>query len=80
MNETPTLIALTEAAIDLNALQRAVTTDLDGTVVAFVGTVRGLTPGAAEPVTTRLEYEAYAAMAEAKSHRFGGRNVSPYWA
>lgn len=72
MNETPTLIALTEAAIDLNALQRAVTTDLDGTVVAFVGTVRGLTPGAAEPVTTRLEYEAYAAMAEAKLRQVAG--------
>ena len=58
--------SLTEAAIDLNALQRAVTTDLDGTVVAFIGTVRGVTPGAAEPVTTRLEYEAYASMAETK--------------
>lgn len=62
----PEHLAITGEPIDLNALQRLVTTELDGTVVAFVGTVRGLTPGAAEPVTTALEYEAYAPMARAK--------------
>ena len=66
MTAYPTHLAITADAIDLNALQRVVTTDLDGTVVSFIGTVRGVTPGALEPVTTRLEYEAYAPMARAK--------------
>lgn len=61
--ETPTIIEITHAPIDLNALQRAVTTPHDGAVVLFTGTVRGQT-GALE--TVRLEYEAYTEMALAK--------------
>jgi molybdopterin synthase catalytic subunit len=59
----PTIIAITPDPIDLNALQRAMTTDRDGAVVIFTGTVRGQT-GAEH--TTRLNYEAYADMAHAK--------------
>lgn len=66
MTTQPEYIDITTEPIDLNALQRRVTTPLDGSVVAFVGTVRGMTPGAREPVTERLEYEAYRPMARAK--------------
>ena len=59
----PTLLNISADSIDLNALQRAVTTSRDGAVVAFTGTVRGET-GTAQ--TTQLEYEAYAEMAMRK--------------
>jgi molybdopterin synthase catalytic subunit len=62
MNE-PTIIRITADPIDLNALQRAVTTPRDGAVVLFTGTVRGVT-GAER--TDKLEYEAYTEMAMAK--------------
>jgi molybdopterin synthase catalytic subunit len=62
MNE-PTIIRITADPIDLNALQRAVTTPRDGAVVLFTGTVRGVT-GAER--TNKLEYEAYTEMAKAK--------------
>lgn len=60
----PTILDITPAPIDLNQLQAAITTDADGAVVLFTGTVRGVTQGA--HVTTRLEYEAYREMALAK--------------
>ncbi|BCX05792.1 MAG: hypothetical protein KatS3mg053_3730 [Candidatus Roseilinea sp.] len=59
----PTIVRITSDPIDLNALQRAVTTPHDGAVVIFTGTVRGVT-GAER--TEKLEYEAYAEMAIAK--------------
>jgi molybdopterin synthase catalytic subunit len=59
----PTLTQVDDSPIDLNALQKFVTTDYDGSVVFFIGTVRGKT-GPEE--TTRLEYESYQAMALAK--------------
>ena len=60
---TTTLLDITPNPIDLNELQRRVTSDADGAVVLFTGTVRGKT-GA--NVTTKLEYEAYREMAIAK--------------
>ncbi len=59
----PTYLAVTHEAIDLDFLQRQVTTELDGSAVLFIGTVRKVT---GSDVTTHLEYEAYQAMAEAK--------------
>ncbi|MCS7087186.1 MAG: molybdenum cofactor biosynthesis protein MoaE [Thermoflexales bacterium] len=59
----PTVIEITAAPIDLNALQRAVTTPRDGAVVLFTGTVRGQT---GDVETIQLEYEAYTEMALAK--------------
>lgn len=56
----PEILDITAAPIDLNALQRAVTTGDDGAVVIFTGVVRARTGSA---VTTRLEYEAYTEMA-----------------
>ncbi len=58
--DTITILRLTRDPIDLNALQRAVTTPRDGAVVIFTGTVRGQT-GAHQ--TSWLAYEAYEAMA-----------------
>ncbi len=59
----PTLLRVTEEPIDLNELQRAVTTEYDGAVVTFVGTVRKFSAG---EVTLQLEYEAYTQMALTK--------------
>jgi molybdopterin synthase catalytic subunit len=59
----PTFLEITTAPIDLNNLQRRVTTVRDGAVVLFTGTVRGQT-GAAQ--TQQLEYEAYNNMAVEK--------------
>jgi molybdopterin synthase catalytic subunit len=56
----PTILDITRAPIDLNALQRGVTTPEDGAVVLFTGTVRGVT---GESLTQQLEYEAYQSMA-----------------
>ncbi len=64
----PEVLRITPDPIDLNALQQAVTTDLDGAVVIFTGTVRGhtLSGAGSTGVTTKLEYEAYTEMALAK--------------
>jgi molybdopterin synthase catalytic subunit len=59
----PTITRITSEPIDLDALQRAVTTEHDGAVVIFTGTVRKFT-GA--ETTIALEYEAYTGMAVAK--------------
>lgn len=59
----PTLLQITPVELDLNALQRGVTTENDGAVVFFTGTVRRFS-GA--EITDKLEYEAYAEMAEGK--------------
>lgn len=59
----PTLIRITADPIDLNALQREVTTSRDGAVVLFTGTVRGIT---GDDRTDKLDYEAYAEMATLK--------------
>jgi molybdopterin synthase catalytic subunit len=62
MND-PTLLRISADPIDLDELQRAITTPRDGAVVIFTGTVRGET---GSERTSRLEYEAYAEMAAAK--------------
>ena len=59
----PTILDITPNPIDLNVLQTAITTDADGAVVLFTGTVRGIS-GA--EITNKLEYEAYKGMALAK--------------
>lgn len=59
----PTILRITPDPLDLNELQREVTTELVGAVVIFTGTVRKVT-GA--EITQSLEYEAYTEMALAK--------------
>lgn len=66
----PTLYRITNDAIDLNELVAAITLPTTGAACVFTGMVRGethRTAGALGPhQTVRLEYEAYAPMAEAK--------------
>lgn len=57
------MIRLTNTAIDYHALTEQVRRPDCGGVVLFLGTVRDLTDG---KVTTALDYEAYAGMAEKK--------------
>lgn len=60
VDEPPTVLGIVTEPIDLNALQRQVTTPYDGAVVLFTGTVRGKT---GDQETIQLEYEAYTEMA-----------------
>jgi MoaE-MoaD fusion protein len=66
----PTLFRITNDVIDLNALLDAITLPTTGAACFFTGMVRGVTsraaPGVGPHETSRLEYEAYTPMAEAK--------------
>ncbi len=63
----PTLFAITEEALDLNALLREITLPSTGAAAIFTGMVRGVTAsGDARRETVYLEYQAYRPMAEAK--------------
>lgn len=59
----PTYLAITRDPIQLDELQKFVTTEADGSAVLFIGTVRKMT---GDDITTQLEYEAYQVMAESK--------------
>lgn len=66
MKAFPTIISISEAELDLDALLASVTSSSDGAAAIFTGMVRGVT-GRGEPhETLYLEYESYAPMAEAK--------------
>ena len=58
------MIGLSAAALDPEALVRAVRSDAHGAVVTFLGTTRETSPGDPRPVVA-LEYEAYESMAVA---------------
>ncbi|MGA2491215.1 MAG: molybdenum cofactor biosynthesis protein MoaE [Anaerolineales bacterium] len=62
----PTIISITEAELDLDALLAKVTLPSSGAAAIFSGIVRGLTDRGKQHETKYLEYEAYSAMAEAK--------------
>ncbi len=62
----PTIILLTEAPLDLDALLAQITLPSTGAAVFFTGVVRGVTARGQPHQTTRLEYEAYQPMAEEK--------------
>jgi molybdopterin synthase catalytic subunit len=62
----PTIIAITEAEIDLDALLARVTLPTTGAAAIFTGMVRGITHRAPAHATSFLEYESYKPMAEAK--------------
>ncbi len=65
--EPPTLFAITEDALDLNALLERITLPSTGAAAIFTGMVRGVTSEGKGPrETVYLEYEAYKPMAEAK--------------
>jgi len=63
----PTIFSITENELDLDALLDSITLPSTGASVMFTGMVRGVTSwGGGTRETTRLEYEAYQPMAEAK--------------
>ena len=62
----PTVVAITEDEIDLNALIAEVTLDSTGASAIFTGLVRGITTRENPHETVFLEYESYKPMAEAK--------------
>lgn len=62
----PTVLAVTEGELDLNALLAQVTLPTTGAACFFSGMVRGVTARGAAHETEHLVYEAYTSMAEAK--------------
>jgi molybdopterin synthase catalytic subunit len=62
----PTIYAITEDEIDLNALVERITLNSTGAAAIFTGMVRGETLRGKSHETVYLEYEAYQPMAEAK--------------
>ncbi len=66
----PTIFRITHDQLDLDALVAAITLPTTGAACLFTGMVRGETSRGMDPLgphqTVRLEYEAYAPMAEAK--------------
>jgi len=65
-NGFPTELKITHDGLDLNELVKKVTLPTTGAVAVFTGVVRGSTRREEAHETVRLEYEAYAPMAEAK--------------
>ncbi len=65
-NDTPTFFAITEEALDLDALLELITLSSTGAACIFTGMVRGQTERDQPHETVYLEYEAYRPMAEAK--------------
>lgn len=62
----PTIYAITEAELDLDALLAQITLPTTGAACIFTGMVRGVTSRGDAHETVYLEYEAYVPMAEAK--------------
>jgi len=68
----PTIIAITEDELDLNALLEQITLASTGAACVFSGMVRGETSRGEPHETAYLEYEAYQPMAEAKLRQVAG--------
>lgn len=62
----PTVFAITEEALDLDALLDQITLPSTGAAAIFTGMVRGVTSRDNPHQTVYLEYESYKPMAEAK--------------
>jgi molybdopterin converting factor subunit 1 len=62
----PTIFAITEDVLDLDALLAQITLPTTGAACVFTGMVRGVTRRSNPHNTVYLEYEAYKPMAEAK--------------
>ncbi len=71
-SELPTVLHITNDVLDLNDLVQQVTLPTTGAVAVFTGVVRGNTRRGEPHETVRLEYEAYAPMAEAKMAQVAG--------
>jgi molybdopterin converting factor subunit 1 len=68
----PTIVAITEAEIDLNQLLAQITLPATGAACLFSGTVRAVTRRGDPHETSYLEYEAYQPMAEDKMRQVAG--------
>jgi len=64
--DRPTVLAVTEGALDLDTLLAQITLPGTGAACFFTGVVRGVTARGDAHETQRLLYEAYKPMAEAK--------------
>lgn len=62
----PTILRVTDDTLDLNQLVEEITLPTTGAACLFTGMVRAITERGEQHKTTRLEYEAYVPMAEAK--------------
>lgn len=65
----PTIVAVSDAALDLDALVAQIVQPSTGAVCVFTGIVRAETQRGEPHQTEALEYEAYVPMAEAKMHQ-----------
>lgn len=73
MNDNhPTIIAITEKAVDIEQVMRELTRPTTGAVVFFTGVVRGITSHEITRQTKTLAYEAYQPMAEEKMQQVAG--------
>jgi molybdopterin synthase catalytic subunit len=71
-SELPTVFAVTEERLDLDALLASITLPTTGAAALFSGMVRGVTARGDAHETDYLEYEAYRPMAEAKMQQIAG--------
>lgn len=62
----PTIFAISQESLDLDALLASITLPTTGAACIFTGMVRGVTTRGDPHETVYLEYEAYQPMAEAK--------------
>lgn len=70
--ENPTILLITEGALDLGNLLEQITLPTTGAACFFSGMVREVTEQGESHETLRLEYEAYVPMAEAKLQQVAG--------
>lgn len=71
-SELPTILSITEEALDLDALLAGITLPSTGAAAVFTGMVRGVTGHGDPHETLYLEYEAYRPMAEELMGRIAG--------
>ncbi|MGD8457882.1 MAG: molybdenum cofactor biosynthesis protein MoaE [Anaerolineales bacterium] len=65
-SQSPTIVAITQAEIDLNEVIKRISLPSTGAACSFTGIVRGITTREETRETDYLEYQAYESMAEAK--------------
>ena len=73
---SPVRVWLTDVPIDIGSVIASSGTSHDGAVATFIGRVRDHNEGVA---VQRLDYEAYAEMAEAEMRRIGRGAFRPRW-
>jgi molybdopterin converting factor subunit 1 len=69
LKNTPTIVAIVNHEIDVNAILAQITLPTTGGICTFTGTVRSVTRRKRQIETEKLEYEAYSIMAEEKMHQ-----------